>query len=568
MLPAQQTFSISRRTLDVEDYVDIARRHAGWIAGPAFFGIVASICIAFMLPNEYTSKATMQITPAAISDSMVQSTINTQLNERVMQMQQTILSRTELSLIIQDPKLNLYREELKTKPLEDVIDAMRKDVSINIVALPGALSKRASAFEISFNYYDRYKAMQTVQTLMTKFDDLNQSTQKMQQDQVKGFVGDELTKAKADLQQANDALTAFKQANAGKLPEGAQQNIARDQALSTKIQSDNEMIFRVNEQINNLALQRQMTKARIDSLNEQEQEILSAPSPGSAVAKQNDELTGIEKSIENAEFNLQGLEKMYSPKHPEVVNTQKQLDNLKAKRDQLKEKQRLQQEADAAKPKEQTKRPTNPLIVEQRQRYNEDLARIDANEQQNKDELARLSDEVSKYRKESDQLNQMMKDSTGLEAPYEELHRAQQLADTTYQDLLKKQQLAEANGQLIQRKAGENLETLDVPSLPVAPTKPNRYAIIGAGFALSMILGVGMAGLQEAKDTSLKNLKDVRAYTNLPVLCSIPLLENTMLVKRKRRLTYLAWSAAVLVGAAAVSGAVIYYETFTNSVKS
>ena len=83
-----------------------------------------------------------------------------------------------------------------------------------------------------------------------------------------------------------------------------------------------------------------------------------------------------------------------------------------------------------------------------------------------------------------------------------------------------------------------------------------------------MILGVGMAGLQEAKDTSLKNLKDVRAYTNLPVLCSIPLLENTMLVKRKRRLTYLAWSAAVLVGAAAVSGAVIYYETFTNSVKS
>jgi hypothetical protein len=87
--------------------------------------------------------------------------------------------------------------------------------------------------------------------------------------------------------------------------------------------------------------------------------------------------------------------------------------------------------------------------------------------------------------------------------------------------------------------------------------------IIGAGFALSMILGFGMAGLQEAKDTSLKNLKDVRAYTNLPVLCSIPLLENTMLVKRKRRLTYLAWSAAVIVGAAAVSGAVVYYYSYT-----
>ena len=62
-----------------------------------------------------------------------------------------------------------------------------------------------------------------------------------------------------------------------------------------------------------------------------------------------------------------------------------------------------------------------------------------------------------------------------------------------------------------------------------------------------LALGLGLAGLQEAKDTSLKNLKDVRAYTNLPVLSSIPLLENTMLVRRKRRIAYLAWSAAVIV---------------------
>ena len=39
--------------------------------------------------------------------------------------------------------------------------------------------------------------------------------------------------------------------------------------------------------------------------------------------------------------------------------------------------------------------------------------------------------------------------------------------------------------------------------------------IIGAGTAISFILGIALAGVQEAKDTSLKNLKDVRAYTNL-----------------------------------------------------
>ena len=69
-----------------------------------------------------------------------------------------------------------------------------------------------------------------------------------------------------------------------------------------------------------------------------------------------------------------------------------------------------------------------------------------------------------------------------------------------------------------------------------------------------------LAGVQEGQDTSLKNLKDVRAYTNLPVLCSIPLMENTLVVKRKRRLTYLVWSAAVIIGIIAVTTALFYYN--------
>jgi capsular polysaccharide biosynthesis protein len=167
------------------------------------------------------------------------------------------------------------------------------------------------------------------------------------------------------------------------------------------------------------------------------------------------------------------------------------------------------------------------------------------------------------YEKESDEVNQMLKESTAIEAQYEDLVHNKQLAEESYLELLKKQQLAEMNKQLIQRKAGEVLDVLDTASLPFQPTSPNRYRIIGMGFAMSMILGLGMAGLQEAKDTSLKNLKDVRAYTNLPVLCSIPLLENTMLVKRKRRLTYLVWAAAVIVGAAAISASVVYYYSIT-----
>ena len=35
--------TISRRSLDLEDYIDIARRHVAWILGPAYAGLVVSI---------------------------------------------------------------------------------------------------------------------------------------------------------------------------------------------------------------------------------------------------------------------------------------------------------------------------------------------------------------------------------------------------------------------------------------------------------------------------------------------------------------------------------------------
>ena len=82
------------------------------------------------------------------------------------------------------------------------------------------------------------------------------------------------------------------------------------------------------------------------------------------------------------------------------------------------------------------------------------------------------------------------------------------------------------------------------------------------GVTTGMTLGIVLAGAKEMKNTSLKNLKDVRAYTNLPVLSSIPLLENALLVRRKRRRFWLAWSAAIILGTAVISGSMFYY--FSN----
>jgi hypothetical protein len=77
------------------------------------------------------------------------------------------------------------------------------------------------------------------------------------------------------------------------------------------------------------------------------------------------------------------------------------------------------------------------------------------------------------------------------------------------------------------------------------------------------MVGVFLTGIKEIRDTSLKNLKDVRAYTQLPILSSIPLLENDLLVRRKRRLAYVGWSAAIILGIVAMTGSMYYHYFLT-----
>ena len=143
---------VSRRALDLEDYIDIARRHSAWIAGPLLAGTVIATVVAFIMPNVYVSQAEMQITPAQVSESIVKTTINQRLNERIIQMEQEILSRTSLSQIIQDPGSISIRSERAKEPLEDVIEKMRtQDVKIKIESTPGEFpeiptARRRSSF--------------------------------------------------------------------------------------------------------------------------------------------------------------------------------------------------------------------------------------------------------------------------------------------------------------------------------------------------------------------------------------------------------------------------------------
>jgi capsular polysaccharide biosynthesis protein len=79
----------------------------------------------------------------------------------------------------------------------------------------------------------------------------------------------------------------------------------------------------------------------------------------------------------------------------------------------------------------------------------------------------------------------------------------------------------------LRRQQGEQFRVLDPPSLPQRPTFPNRRLFAFGGFAGGLGLGLAIALVLEAQDTTLHTDKDVARLLKLPTLASIPIAVPT-----------------------------------------
>src|SRR5581483_5805588 len=145
-------YSVSRRSLDVEDYIDIVRRHKGWIFGPFLMCVVLSVVGVYLWPDTYVSQALVKVTPQQIPETMVQASINQAMFDRINSMQQVILSRGTLTTIINN--FGLYQRERTRMPIEAVIELMPKAIQVAPVANGNPNSRTIPAFAVQFSYED------------------------------------------------------------------------------------------------------------------------------------------------------------------------------------------------------------------------------------------------------------------------------------------------------------------------------------------------------------------------------------------------------------------------------
>ncbi len=544
-----QDLSVPRRSMDIEDYIDIVRRHKAWIFGPTFAALVISVVVAFLWPDTYYSSAIIRIVPSQVPEAYIPPNITTDMQGRINGLTQLILNRAALTGLIN--KHQLYRKELTRLPTDDVVEYMKNhDISIGSVqtfAQANNGRQVVPAFVIGFKYNNRMIAQKVTTDLVSSFIDESMKESEGQSRSTTDLLEQQLSDAKKKLDAADKQLQDFSIRNAGHLPTQEQANYSQITAVQAQMLSVESQMSRVQQDRLQIDNEMRIAKQQLSQLKDPNADLQIA------TEQKNDKLAAKDKEIEQAESYLERLRERYKDSHPDVQNAISQINVLKKQREEI-----AKEDANK-KPEERRPLPPNPVFVREQRNLQANIQRL-AGLQEARDL------EMQQLKRESDQLTQQLNmfksrmDAAPMsQGEYSELVTNREIALKQYQEAETKYNMSKQAEQVEHRNQAEKLSILDPPNLPQTPTEPKRPIIVAIGTGIGLVLGFVLAAAREVKNTSLKNLKDVRAYTQLQVLGSIPLLENDLVVRRRRRLGWLAWSTACLVGIAIMASSVVYY---------
>ena len=532
--------------------------------------------VAFFWPNTYVSRAAIRVVPPAVPEKLVPTNVSVQMAERVSAMSQTILSRNTLTNIIQT--YDLYRKERNRLPMEDIIEKMVKSITVSgLQQLGASRENRAAAFSIAFAYENRYVAQKVTRDLMTRFIDENIRERFSQSQQTTQFLRDQYDQKKLELDAIEQKLTQFRQTNLGRLPQDMGSNLQQIGVLESRVSTLNTNISRARQEQMMIETELRVTREKLNALN-RVRDVIPMSGGGSSSAMQSMpgapapteadiEVARAERELQQLERALERMLEQYKPTYPDVQRLKARIETLKRERDEL-QNRRLAIRDNAPAPAASAPAPArtaaavasiNPMRAREIAELEGQIMRFQGNLRAKEVEVDRYHKEIADAERRSRELQGRLEMGPVGATQLEQLMRDYDIAKKSYDELKTNLSRSQVASDLEERKQGETLEVLDLPSLPETPTLPNRPVIVGAGMVVGLLLGLALVTMRELKDNSVKTLKDIRAYTQFNVLGSIPLIENDLVVRRQRRMALLGWSTACLLAVLVMAGSIYYH---------
>ena len=475
---------LGHREMTMQDYAGILKRRFWLILTCAILLLAVGVGISYVVPPQYVSQTLVLIEQQKVPEDYVKPVVAEDLEARLASMKEQILSRSRIQPIIE--RFNLFADNKAT--MDDRVEMTQK--AIGIKPIPSARGGMPGFF-ITFKAQDARTAQQVCGEITSLFVSENLSAREQSAEGTTDFLKQQLADSKRNLDEQDAKLAAFQQKYLGRLPEQEPSNANALQALTTQLDAANQTVNRA-----------QQTVTFLEAIVSQQTREL----------QHTDSATGVSADERRAQLKAliaqkQELETLYTPDHPDVVAISRRIADLQAEIAHV-----------PAQPAPATAAVTSPDTPQLQQLK----AQLHAAQQA----MAAAKQEQTGIEKQVRTYEARIDSSPQVEQEYKQVTRDHETALQFYNTLLSKMNESSMATALERRQQGEQFRVMDAPNLPEAPTFPNRPAFAGGGLAAGLMLGLLVAGLLEYHDTSLRNERDIFAFTKLPTLAIIAYIND------------------------------------------
>ncbi|MCU1286120.1 MAG: uncharacterized protein JWO13_2470 [Acidobacteriales bacterium] len=464
---------------DIADYWEIFVRRKRWIVLPALVVFSLAIVLTIKLPKSYKSETMILVDPQKVPLDYVKGSVGGDVTERLQAISQQILSRTSLQKIID--QLGLYKDKSAKLSQEDIVEMMRKDITIDVVADKREGNHSMGGFKISYAGQTPTQTQQVTRQLASLFIEENLKLRQQQAEGTNAFIDRQLEKSRQDLLAQEVKIKEFKSKYMGSLPEQQQANLQVMGQFQTLMSANSDAIGRAQQQ-----------KTYLESLSESMNK--KAPT--------GNQYPGLQQDLNLRRAELVAAEQKYQPNHPDVIRLREEVAAIEKQAKILAAK-------DAAE---------SPGMGDSAQ-FKSQILSLDLELKNRQQRQAELEARIRTFQGKVDIL-------PAIEQQFTELNRDYLAAKDEYR-LLQEKKGASSMAADVEREAqGEQFRVVDPASLPTKPYKPDLIQLNAIGLLLGVVIGVGFGAVQELKDKSMHNDKDIAFYLPLTVLGAMPVIMN------------------------------------------
>jgi polysaccharide biosynthesis transport protein len=489
-------------------------RRRWWLALPAFGIWMAVWALAWFLPAVYRSETVILVEQQKVPEQYVIPNVSADLQDRLQNMTQQILSRTRLLNIMED--FNLYPALRARVTGDEMVERMRKDIQVELVQAVNR-SGNLSAFKVAYLSNDPVLAQKVTAQLTSLFINENLRTRQEQSAQTTQFLVAQLEDAGRGLAEQEAKVKEFKSQYLGQLPEQVQSNVQILAGLQAQLQQETDLLGRAKQQ-----------SVYLETLRTQWSSLETTLSSGSTAGSP----AALDQELARLRAQLADLSSHYTERHPDVRKLKDQI----AKTERM--KQQMEAQLAAAPPSGATQgatRPSSPADVQALSSRMEMESQIKANkvEIENRQRaIQELQKSIGGYQARLNMTPVREQQMAGLTRNYEQSRK-------NYEQLLAKRDQSGMATDLEKQQQGEQFRVLDPPNLPQKPFSPDRLKLDLIGLAAGLFVGAFVLAGAEIADDRIYSKEELNTIVSAPVLAEIPPLTTAVEEGQQVRIEWL-----------------------------